>query len=134
VIRLDADRVEALKRHRDARVAERDAAADAYIDRDLIFCNELGESLHPWSITRPFAKVRKSAGIRPGRLHDVREWSRHASAQSGRARTHRLGETRPPLADDHLERRRAHAADVRRAGSRGHGGGARLAIGLQNRL
>ena len=43
-----------------------------YEDRDLIFADELGRPIYPQRITEAFAKHRKAAGIRPGRLHDVR--------------------------------------------------------------
>lgn len=71
-IRLDAETVEALEAHREAQVRERDVAADAYEDRDLIFCDELGGTVNPQRLTESFGKLRNAAGIRPGRLHDVR--------------------------------------------------------------
>jgi integrase len=71
-IRLDAETVEELEAHREAQVRERDLAADAYEDRDLIFADELGGIINPQRLTEKFAALRKAAGIRAGRLHDVR--------------------------------------------------------------
>lgn len=71
-IRLDVETVETLEAHREAQLLEREVAADAYSDRDLIFCDELGGMIGPNRLTERFAKLRKVAGIRAGRLHDVR--------------------------------------------------------------
>jgi integrase len=71
-ITLDEDTAAALETHRERQLAERDAAGDAYQDADLIFCDELGRPIYPQRLTERFAALRKTAGIRPGRLHDVR--------------------------------------------------------------
>jgi integrase len=44
-VRLDADTVAALEAHRERQLAEREAAAHAYEDRDLIFADELGRPI-----------------------------------------------------------------------------------------
>jgi integrase len=49
---------------------ERDLAGPAYHDRDLVFCNELGQPIYP---TRPgewFAKRARALGL-PGDLHTL---------------------------------------------------------------
>jgi integrase len=71
-IRLDSETVAALERHREAQAVERALAGDCYMDRDLIFCDELGGVLNPQRVTEAFAAHREAAGIRPGRLHDIR--------------------------------------------------------------
>jgi integrase len=71
-IALDAETVDALREHRDAQLLERDFAADAYQDADLVFCDELGGSIHPQRLTERFAKRRKAAGIPTGTLHVLR--------------------------------------------------------------
>lgn len=71
-IRLDDDTVEALEAHRERQLLEREAAGEVYVDRDLIFADELGNPISPQRLTQWFGALRKSAGIRPGRLHDVR--------------------------------------------------------------
>jgi len=54
------------------QLAERELASDAYLDRDLIFYDELGAPIAPNRLTEAFGALRAKAGIRPGRLHDVR--------------------------------------------------------------
>ena len=71
-IRLDEETVAALETHREAQLAERQLAAEAYTDHDLIFADELGQPINPQRLTEWFGKLRAKAGIRPGRLHDVR--------------------------------------------------------------
>ena len=71
-VTLDAETVEWLERHREAQIAEKDLAGDLYDDRDLIFADDLGRPINPQRITEWFAVHRNAAGIRPGRLHDVR--------------------------------------------------------------
>jgi integrase len=69
---LDAETVDWLERHREAQIAEKDLAGDVYEDHDLIFANALGRPLSPQRITAAFRQHREAAGIRSGRLHDVR--------------------------------------------------------------
>jgi integrase len=71
-ISLDEDTVAAIARHRESQLTERELAGDAYLDRDLIFCDELGGPINPQRLTEAFGKLRAAAKIRPGRLHDVR--------------------------------------------------------------
>ena len=71
-IRLDDETIVVLEAHRERQLAERDAALDAYQDRDLIFADELGGPINPQRLTEAFAELRKRSGVRPGRLHDVR--------------------------------------------------------------
>ncbi len=72
-VTLDAETVEWLERHREAQIAEKDLAGNLYEDRDLIFADELGAPFAPNRVTEAFARLREAAGIRPGRLHDVRQ-------------------------------------------------------------
>jgi integrase len=64
--------LEWLERHREAQIEEKDNAAELYQDEDLLFADELGRPINPQRITEAFAKHRVAAGIRPGRLHDLR--------------------------------------------------------------
>jgi hypothetical protein len=50
-IGLDPVTVDALRRHRDAQLLERDFAGPAYRDRDLVFANELGDPIIPERLT-----------------------------------------------------------------------------------
>jgi integrase len=71
-IALDAETVEALRRHRIAQLLERDFAGDAYVDSDLVFADELGGAIHSQRLTEWFGKHRKAAGIPSGSLHVLR--------------------------------------------------------------
>jgi site-specific recombinase XerD len=66
-----------LREHRDRQQLERAVSGDAYEDRDLLFCDELGRPINPQRATEMFGALRQKAGIRPGRLHDLRH--SHAS-------------------------------------------------------
>jgi integrase len=74
-IALDPATVDALRRHRDAQVLERDLAGAAYVDRDLVFANEIGSPITPNRLTDAFARHRKAAGIPTGTLHVLRHTS-----------------------------------------------------------
>jgi hypothetical protein len=71
-VALDPETVEALRRHRETQLLERDFAADAYQDGDLVFADELGRPIHPQRLTQWFAEHRKAAGIPNGTLHTLR--------------------------------------------------------------
>jgi integrase len=71
-IALDAETVDALRAHRAAQVLERDFAADAYDDADLVFADELGGSYQPQRLTEWFHRHRRAAGIPAGSLHVLR--------------------------------------------------------------
>jgi integrase len=71
-VALDAETVEALRRHRDAQLLERDFAGDAYEDHDLVFADELGRPIYPTKLTRAFTRHRKAAGVTTGSLHILR--------------------------------------------------------------
>jgi integrase len=72
MIALDSETLDALRRHRETQFLERDLAGDAYVDHDLVFCDELGGPIHPQRLTEWFAKLRKAAGIPTGSLHVLR--------------------------------------------------------------
>jgi integrase len=71
-IALDSETVDALRAHRAVQLLERDLAGDAYDDRDLVFCNELGEPIWPERLTDWFREHRKAAKISTGSLHVLR--------------------------------------------------------------
>jgi integrase len=74
-IALDAVTVDALRRHRETQLLERDLAGPGYEDRDLSFCDELGRPIHPQRLTESFSRHRKAAGITVGSLHILRHTS-----------------------------------------------------------
>jgi integrase len=71
-VALDSATVDALRAHRAIQQLERDLAADIYADQDLVFCNEIGEPIHPQALTAIFTSHRKAAGIPSGTLHVLR--------------------------------------------------------------
>jgi integrase len=71
-VALDAVTVEALRRHRDVKLLERDLAGPAYQDQDLVFCDELGRPIYPQRLTEAFARHRRAAGIPTGSLRVLR--------------------------------------------------------------
>ncbi len=71
-VALDPETVDALRRHRDAQLLERDFAGDAYEDRDLVFADKLGAPIHPQTLSRAFTRQRVRAGIPTGSLHVLR--------------------------------------------------------------
>jgi integrase len=71
-IALDPETIAALRRHRDVQLLERALAEGAYRDHDLVFCDELGDPIHPQRMTTRFARHRKAAGIPVGTIHVLR--------------------------------------------------------------
>jgi len=74
-IALDAETIDALRRHVDMQRLERDLAGPAYEDQDLVFCDELGRPLYPGTISRVFVQHRKAAKVPVGSLHVLRHTS-----------------------------------------------------------
>ena len=71
-VALDPETVAVLRAHREAQMLERAFAGDAYVDGDLVFCDELGGPIHPDRLTERFGRHRKAAGIPVGTLHVLR--------------------------------------------------------------
>lgn len=71
-IALDAETVDALRAHREAQFLERAFADEAYVDHDLVFCDELGAPIYPSRLTEAFTRHRKAAGLTTGTLHIAR--------------------------------------------------------------
>ena len=71
-VALDPDTVAALRARRETQVLERDFAGDAYDDRDLVFCDELGGPIHPRRLGEHFHRHRQAAGVVTGTLHTLR--------------------------------------------------------------
>jgi integrase len=62
---------------------ERDFAADAYRDQDLVFADELGGLIHPQRLTQWFGEHCKAAGIPTGTLHVLRHTAATLALTSG---------------------------------------------------
>jgi integrase len=71
-IALDPATVEALRSHQDAQRVEKELAGDAYQDGDLVFCNELGQPIHPTTLGEWFTAHRDGVNIPVGTMHTLR--------------------------------------------------------------
>jgi integrase len=82
-VALDPETVEALSRHRGTQLLERDFAADAYRDGDLVFADPLGGPIRPETLSRLFTRYRKAAGVPTGTLHTLRHTAATLMLTSG---------------------------------------------------
>jgi hypothetical protein len=80
---LDADTVVVLRAHRRRQLEERLNAGELWQDNDLVFCNEMGKSLHPDRFTRAFTAATRRAGVRAIRLHGLRHTWATLALQAG---------------------------------------------------
>lgn len=71
-VSLPPSAVEALRRHRARQLEERLRAGSAYGDRDLVFCDELGEPLSDQRVRRPLFALLLAANVPLIRFHDLR--------------------------------------------------------------
>lgn len=82
-VALDPETVDVLRQHRETQMLERDFAGPAYVDRDLVFADQLGGSIHPQRLTEWFSEHRKAAGISTGSLHILRHTAATLALTSG---------------------------------------------------
>ena len=73
-VELTTRAIDALRRHKAAQNAERLALGEAWLDRDLVFCNERGDYLNDSHLRRrSFLPLLERAGLpRTFRFHDLR--------------------------------------------------------------
>jgi integrase len=71
-IALDADTVTDMTIWRQEQDTEKQAAGDAWTDSGFEFTGELGNPLHPATVTDAFHLLAYLAGLPPIRLHDLR--------------------------------------------------------------
>jgi integrase len=72
-IEIEPRVIAALRRHRAAQLQERFAAASAWQDRDLVFCNRIGGPLDGRELLRGwFRPLLVRAGLPRVRFHDLR--------------------------------------------------------------
>ncbi len=80
---LDPATVAVLRAHRRAQLEERVAAGELWNEGDLVFCDEVGERLHPDRFTKWFQAARRRAGVPAIRLHDLRHTWATLALQAG---------------------------------------------------
>ena len=71
-VALDADTVTDMTAWRQEQDKEKQAAGDAWTDSGFEFTSELGNPLHPATVTDAFHLLAYLAGLPPIRLHDLR--------------------------------------------------------------
>lgn len=73
IVYLDEVTVAVLRAHRQRQREERLSAGPSWNpDPGLVFCDEIGDPIHPDRITREFAGLVRAAGLPVIRLHDLR--------------------------------------------------------------
>ena len=71
-VALDADTITDITRWRKEHDKEKEAAGNAWADSGFEFTDELGNPLHPATVTSMFQLIAYLAGLPPIRLHDLR--------------------------------------------------------------
>lgn len=71
-IGLPDELVALLHKHRDEQVADREHAAQLWIEGDWVFASPTGSPLNPNTDYDEWKRLLKMAGLRDGRLHDAR--------------------------------------------------------------
>jgi integrase len=84
-IPLDDRLVNELKSHWARQAAERLAAGEAWEDTDYLFVDEIGHPYRPETLSRQFAMLSKTAGLRIIRLHDTRHTAASLMLAAGEA-------------------------------------------------
>src|SRR5262249_20334254 len=69
---LTPELVKVLRRAKRRQAAERLAAGGSYADSGFLVCNEVGEPLHPDTVSDYWDRLTIAAGVRRIRLHDAR--------------------------------------------------------------
>jgi len=103
VIDIDSDTVEVLNRHRLGQGESKLMLGTSYVDRDLVFPNDLGEFLNPMALTRTLDRVCKRLGDSKIRLHDLRHFHASILIQEGSSPvmiSRRLGHSSPSMTLD----------------------------------
>jgi integrase len=80
---LDADTVALLRSHRCRQLEERLNAGELWQQNDLVFCDEIGNALHPDRFTRTFTAAARRSCVRVIRLHDLRHTWATLALQAG---------------------------------------------------
>jgi integrase len=103
-IGLDASTVVTLRAHKARQSRDRLAAGPAWsCEDDWVFTNELGEPLHPNTVSKLFTKAVSNAGVPKIRLHDLRHGYATAALEAGaslKVVSERLGHSKTAITAD----------------------------------
>jgi integrase len=83
IVTLDPDTVEVFRGHRRRQGEERLLAGHEWQDSEYVFVNEFGAPIHYSTPTALFTKLRKQAGLREQRLHDLRHFHATVLLEAG---------------------------------------------------
>ena len=103
LVSVDPATMTALRAWRKEQVAERLRAGDVWQRGDWVFTTELGEPLHPQTVTRMFGRLVQEAGLPELRLHGLRHTSATLALAAGihpRVEADRLGHSTVQLTLD----------------------------------
>ena len=98
VIDLDPATVEQLRRHRQRQLAEQEEWGTDYQDRDLVFCKENGEPLHPQTLSQAFERLVDKIDLPRIHLHCLRHTHATIALRAGvppKVISERLGHESP---------------------------------------
>jgi integrase len=122
VVELDAETIEALRRHRKTQAVERLAAATAYQDDDYVFARADGSPGRPKTLSARFQQLAREARLPVIHLHDGRHTSAPLDLLAGtdiKIVSKRLGHARTNITADvyqhMLDGMQRQAAEARRA-------------------
>ena len=71
-IKLATFVIEILKAHKEKQLAQKAKAGSKWVEKDLVFCNLIGDYFSPNYMLRLFKKVLEDAGLPHMRFHDLR--------------------------------------------------------------
>jgi integrase len=83
MVSIDDATAKELQAHHKRQLEEHVAAGPAWNEKDLVFCDELGNEVQPDRFTRWFAIAVRDAGVPKIRLHDLRHTWATLALQAG---------------------------------------------------
>jgi integrase len=85
VVDLDEDTVAVLRAHQGRQLLWQVELGDVFQGQGLVFPNETGRPLNPMKLTRAYQSFAEQAGLKAGRLHDLRHFQASVLLQNGQS-------------------------------------------------
>jgi integrase len=85
VVDLDDDTVAVLRAHQGRQLLWQVELGDVFQGQGLVFPNETGGPLNPMKLTRAYQSLAKQAGLKDGRLHNLRHFQASVMLQNGQS-------------------------------------------------